>query len=143
METSTAGGQGIVWASLTKESETALLQHIPLLFPKRFHLHITLAFKVTPEEFNLQHPNTLNTQRLVFITGWATDNQRVQAAIVNLEGSGLVSINAQPHITLSTIEEAKPVESNQMLLAPAQVHPLEIPLRLLVTVEFSPFTPRA
>ena len=130
---------GIVWATLTPESEALLLQYIPRVFPKQFHSHVTLAFKITAQEFEAKYPGILNTYHFIRVSSWATDGTRIQAVPVDLSESGLVSSNEHPHITLSAIEGAKPVESNAMLLHPAQLHTLDVILELPVLVEFSPF----
>lgn len=134
--------QGIVWATLPPEAEQQLLQVISPLFPKRFTPHITLAYKVTRQDFERLQPGVLNSVQTIKVTGWATDGSRIQAAIIDLTESGLKSNNPISHITISAQEFVKPVESNAMLQSPSHQEWLKEPLQLPVQIEFYPFPPK-
>ena len=86
----------------------AALSH---MFPYKFHKakadHMTITLKPTPEELAM-----VGARVKLKVIGYA-ENDRIQAVLV--DPIGLVSRNKHPHVTLSHRDDAKPMESNQLL----------------------------
>lgn len=115
-------------------------------FPKKFMHHVTLAFKPNEEQYKhvvLQDPDNplqdeekvkIDLGNLVFDEDFGVE--AATAKVKRLNGEEVPSTNANPHITISTTEERKPVESNDLLAQNAAHKFDEIPATLDAVIEF-------
>lgn len=97
----------MVWLCPVDPKEVWVEPMYPKQIPEK-DLHVTLAFGVDASEW--QHLDG-TTYKVTLDSVCA--NERIQAIRCTLHG--IESKNAHPHITVSMIPEAKPVESNDML----------------------------
>ncbi len=130
--------RGIVWAVPTPEALPVFEQTLPKLYEKPFHAHITLQYDVTEADFTTAFPGVIGRKTEVGVTGYAYDDS-IQAALIDLGPSGLVTENPIPHISLSAHPGVSPVKSNTMLQGEHHTVMLPEPLHLPVVVEFYPF----
>ncbi len=128
----------MVWAVPEGDAPARLASRCPPRFRRRFDPHVTLAYGVEAAEYERAHPGTLGWTGTIRVSGCAADD-RVQAAVVDLTGTPLVSSNAHPHITISAADGVAPVESNRLLAAEHTMERLEPPLDIAVRVVFLPF----
>jgi len=133
-----AGPSGMVWAVIGRDAWAQLTTRCKPLFRNVFHPHVTLAYGVTRADYDRDRPGSIGWSGVIRVTGCAA-NDRVQAAVVDLTASPIVSVRAHPHITISAIDGARPVESNDMLSGPHRLTVLAAPLQLEARVEFIPF----
>jgi hypothetical protein len=100
--------------------------------------HVTVAFGVRDTDEVVVN-NISNHFYSVFINQ-VCHNDRIQAAIVIIpELSHLFPEGKIPHVTISHIEGAKPVESNTMLLDPSVTTTHKTPIFIEGVLEFKPF----
>lgn len=115
-------------------------------FPKKFMHHVTLAFKPDENAYKnvvMQDPDNpvQNGEKVKIDLGYLVFDEdfgveAITAKVFRLNGNEIPSTNTNPHITISTTEERKPVDSNQ-LLASNPVHKFdETPAVLDGIVEF-------
>lgn len=91
------------------------------------HFHVTLQFRV---DLNPAMEELLGREVEVVATGDCS-NDRVQALRVNLpEEVAQLCSNEHPHMTISTADGVKPVESNNMLSGDHTCTDVSIPLTL-------------
>jgi hypothetical protein len=97
--------KGIVWATVNVEN-------IPLQkgFIPANHLHVTLAFGVSPEGWKLGRKIAIYATKVAW-------NREIQAVQVLLP-QGVKSCNQTPHITVGHLEGIPPFKSNEMLSGP-------------------------
>lgn len=99
-----------VYAELTEESKSKLEATIPYKFPQHFGTHITIDWDV---DFDL-YKDIIGKKFKLKVDTLASDD-KIQAIRVNLTGSGLRSVNKNPHITWSADIGVNPYYSNFML----------------------------
>jgi Fungal tRNA ligase phosphodiesterase domain len=99
-----------IYAELTAESKHKLESILPYKFPIHFGTHITLDWDVDPSKYQdlIGKKFNLTVDSLAF-------DDKIEALPVNLENSGLRSVNKNPHITWSASPEVDPYYSNYML----------------------------
>lgn len=115
--------RGILWLSLTEQQSPVGLVHDN---PAR-HFHVTLQFGVehTPEMEEL-----LGKEVEAFAVADCF-NERVQALRVSLpDDVASLCSNEHPHMTISSADGVKPVESNTMLAGDHNSSEVSIPLTL-------------
>ena len=114
-------------AVLTKESRDLLLKKFKPLVPS-FHKiccdHCTIAYNPKPNNFIVDFcEKNLGSKIKAEITEIAIDyNKAIAFGVTNI-----ISLNEEPHITLSVAEGHKPVESNNLDWDNTiQIEPIEI-----------------
>lgn len=131
-----AQDRGIFWLSLVDQDYDNLQEQIPQVFENiSEHLHITLQYNapLTEEiaQFLWRDPVEVRVTANCF-------NDRIQAVRVELpEPFRALCRNANPHMTISMVPGARPVQSNNMLDSAHYEEPLET--TLLFRAEFSHF----
>jgi hypothetical protein len=111
---------GILWAVL---QEPLVVQP---LYPEGSPHHITLQYGVEREAWGdiIGLPMTVGALELCH-------NDRIQAIRVALPTWALCQ-NPNPHITVSWVPGAQPVEANAMLNAPHHSEPMTIPIHTMI-----------
>ena len=111
---------GILWA--------VLLEPLPVqpLYPEGSPHHITLQYGVEREQWKdvIGSPMTSGAIELCH-------DDRIQAIRVALP-TWVQCQNPNPHITVSWVPDAQPVESNTMLNGPHHAEPLSIPIQTMI-----------
>lgn len=129
--------RGIFWLSLVDQDRDSLQEQIRQVFEKvAEHLHITLQYNVPLTEeiaqFLWKEPIAVQVTANCF-------NSSIQAVRVSLpEPFRALCQNANPHMTISMVSGARPVQSNNMLDSSHIEEPLEV--TLLFRAEFSHFS---
>lgn len=132
-----ARDRGIFWLSLVNQDRDNLQEQIPQVFEKvAEHLHITLQYNVPLTEeiaqFLWKEPIPVQVTANCF-------NHQIQAVRVHLpESFRTLCQNADPHMTVSMVQGARPVQSNVMLGSNHVEQQLEA--TLLFRAEFSHFS---
>jgi hypothetical protein len=115
--------RGIFWLSLPRQTSP-----VGLIHPNAArHFHVTLRFGVdlTPDIEEM-----LGKEVEVMVTADCS-NDRVQALKVSLPGEvAQLCSNEHPHMTISTEDGVKPVESNNMLAGEHSCTEVNTPLTL-------------
>jgi hypothetical protein len=120
--------KGILWLSLNQQISPVDCIHNPAS-----HLHVTLKFGA-----NLQDWEHLIGQHVDVVAVANCYNDRVQALRVILPSDfDTICANDHPHMTLSTADNVRPVESNNMLASEHNEQPVEFVMQ--TTVEFFEF----
>ncbi|MEI6728874.1 MAG: hypothetical protein WCK98_04490 [bacterium] len=99
-----------VYAELTQESKHKLEAAIPYKFAEHFGTHITIDWDV---DFDL-YKDIIGKKFKLKVGTLAGDN-KIEAIRVDLIGTGLRSVNKNPHITWSADTGVNPYYSNFML----------------------------
>lgn len=112
---------------------------------KQMH-HVTLAFKPKEDGYRKvvmadpENPVQDGEQVKIKLGNHVFDDEfgveAVTAKVVRDNGDEVVSLNANPHITVSHTEERKPVDSNKLLDRNAAHKFEDIPLELDATIKF-------
>lgn len=119
--------KGILWAVIQSEV------NVPRLYPCGQPHHVTLRYGVYRSRWRW-----LEGLRFTAIAHKVAHNERVQAIAVSLPWwIRWVCQNAHPHITMSWVEKAEPVESNEMLVRPLQVELVRFQVQC--QIQFKPF----
>jgi hypothetical protein len=99
--------------------------------PELYGDHVTLAFRVDPTTHSpawLPGGSAPGDRVDVLVVGEVT-NERVQALVVEVAGARRRPFDGGPlHVTLSTTEDARPVESNALIESGASIEPLRLEL---------------
>lgn len=128
--------RGIFWLSLVDQDYETFQGDIPVIFERPAeHFHITLQYNVPLTEeiaqFLWKEPLAVNVTANCF-------NDRIQAVRVQLPDSvRSLCQNSDPHMTISMVQGARPVQSNVMLGSNHVEQELET--TLLFRAEFSRF----
>jgi len=118
------------------------------LFDKKYMHHVTLAFKPNQEDykevvFSVDPPLENKTPVKIKIGRRIYDEdfgvEAVTAKVFTENGQEIKSLNNNPHITISTKENRKPVESNDLLSSVPHHKFNSIPLVLDGHIEFGKF----
>lgn len=128
--------RGIFWLSLVDQDGDNLQREIPQVFVNQAqHFHITLQHNVPLTEEIAQF---LWTQPIEIPVTANCFNDRIQAVRVELpENIRSLCQNAHPHMTISMVPGARPVQSNVMLDSTPVEQPLQVVLQF--RFEFSHF----
>ena len=118
--------KGILWA--------VLLQDPPVsrLYSEGSPHHITLQYDVEKADWERYIGRLITVQCTALCS-----NERIQALKVKLPWLSVPCANRNPHITVSWIEGASPVESNQMLVNPTVIE--RVNFSLTTEIEFYEF----
>jgi hypothetical protein len=120
--------KGILWLALNPQTFPVPCIHNPVT-----HLHVTLQFGVNREDW--MHLIGCNVEVNVVANCW---NDKVQALRVILpEEFDAICGNVHPHITISTADNVRPVESNNMLSSEHHEAPVQFVMQ--TTVDFFEF----
>jgi hypothetical protein len=129
--------RGIFWLSLVDQDYESFQSEFPVIFERPAeHFHITLQYNVPLTEeiaqFLWKAPIPVTVRANCY-------NHRIQAVRVNLpEHFQPLCQNANPHMTISMVNGARPVQSNAMLDSTHVEQELEA--TLLFRAEFRHFT---
>lgn len=104
-----------IWAELSPESKKLLESILPYNCEQKFGTHITLDWDV---DFSIY--SDLIGKRFKLVVNTLVFDENCEAIPVNLSGSGLRSINKNPHITWSCKKEINPYYSNYLLYVSEQ-----------------------
>jgi hypothetical protein len=99
-----------VYAKLTPESKQKLEAILPYKYPQHFGHHITIDWDV---DFDL-YKDIISKKFKLKVDTLAGDN-KIEAIRVDLIGTGLRSVNKNPHITWSADTGVNPYYSNFIL----------------------------
>jgi hypothetical protein len=97
------GKEGVLYTALFVDDINALKGKYPPVHPNEYYHHSTIAFKPEDGKEGIH----LGEKQVIAVTGRVTSD-KVDVLLVKNEKS----VNAYPHITLSTAEGVKPFESN-------------------------------
>jgi hypothetical protein len=120
--------KGILWLSLNSRISPVDYVHKPVN-----HLHVALQFGVNREDWE-----NLIGRSVEVVSVANCYNNKIQALRVNLpEEFDAICGNVHPHMTISTAENVRPVESNKMFSGKHNELPVEFVMQ--TTVEFFEF----
>jgi hypothetical protein len=117
-----------IWAELTKESKKLLESLLPYRYEKSFGTHITIDWDT---DFSVY--SDLIGKKFKLVVNSLVFDENCEAIPVNLSGSGLRSVNKNPHITWSCKKEINPYYSNYLLYISKQntsFEPVEIEVEI-------------
>jgi hypothetical protein len=104
-----------IWAELTAESKQLLESLLPYKFEQTFGTHVTIDWGVDPRIYS----NLIGKKFKLTVDTLVCD-ENCEAIPVNLNNSGLRSVNKNPHITWSCKKEIHPYYSNYLLYVSEQ-----------------------
>ncbi len=106
-----------IFATLTPDSHTAILNKINPMYSKLYTHHVTMVYGPKDEDMKKLASFVKDGDYVTIALGrrmWANGVDAAEAKVFTLDGKEIPVKNAKPHVTIST-ENKPPVLSNDML----------------------------